>query len=130
MIVSLSFIDIWLFILISLSATLCIFMILMAFHVTKFVKRINAFADVNGDTLSKTITQIQELTMNVNSISRRLGYGIDSVGATVGSLNSILLGTVSAVGSGTASVIDLISVVRKLITNGMAIMHKHRKSKK
>lgn len=120
--------EIGIFILFCLSAIMCIFLIITIISINKFVKKLDKFAEANGEAIGKTISQLHELTNSVNSISRRLGYGIDSVGSVVGSLNSILVGTVSAVGSGTSTVVEGIALAGGLLKAVLSVLFNRKKS--
>lgn len=128
--ITVSGMDIALFILMCLSATLCILMILATLSFTKILKRLGAFADKNGDDIGQTVMHFLDTAKNLNSASRRIDYGLGSVGSTVGSLGSVLVGTVSAVGAGTSSVIDVLTMIGNLLRAGLAIIAKNKRKKK
>lgn len=128
--VTVDFRDVGIFVLFCLSAIMCVFLIVTIRSINKFVKKMDLFAEVNGPAIGNAITQLLELTRNVNAISRKLGYGIDSVGSVVGSLNSILVGTASAVGSGTSNVIDGIAMAGTLLKAVLSALFSRKKGSK
>lgn len=128
--VTVDFRDVGIFVLFCLSAIMCVFLIVTIRSINKFVKKMDLFAETNGPAIGNAITQLLELTRNVNAISRKLGYGIDSVGSVVGSLNSILVGTASAVGSGTSNVIDGIAMAGTLLKAVLSALFSRKKGSK
>lgn len=128
--VTVDFRDVGIFVLFCLSAIMCVFLIVTIRSINKFVKKMDLFAEVNGPAIGNAITQLLELTRNVNALSRKLGYGIDSVGSVVGSLNSILVGTASVVGSGTSNVIDGIAMAGTLLKAVLSALFSRKKGSK
>ena len=114
--ITLNFWNLGLIVLFCLFATVCIFLIITLVNANKILKKIDGIAERNLDNIDVVLAQLPDFSRNVNRIAVGLGFGIDSIGAVVGLVDNALIRTISALGAGTGTIMDVVSAIRGRVT--------------
>ena len=102
--------------LLCLGALVCVFLIITLVNANKLIKKIDGIAVRNIDNIDGVLEQLPAFSRNVNHIAVGLGFGIDSIGSVVGLVDNALVRTISALGAGTGTVLDIITAIRNRVT--------------
>jgi cytolysin (calcineurin-like family phosphatase) len=114
--ITLNFWNLGIIALFCLFATVCIFLIITLVNANKVIKKIDGIAERNINNIDEVLAQLPDFSKNVNRIAVGLGYGIDSIGSVVGLVDNALIRTISALGAGTGTIMDVVSAIRNRVT--------------
>ena len=114
--ITLNFWNLGMVVLFCLFATVCVYLIITLVNANKLLKKIDGIAERNVDNIDGVLAQLPDFSRNVNRIAVGLGFGIESIGAVVGVVDNELIRTISALGAGTGTVMDVVSAIRGRVT--------------
>ena len=114
--ITLNFWNLGIIVLFCLFVTVCIYLIITLVNANKLLKKIDGIAERNSDNIDGVLAQLPDFSRNVNRIAVGLGFGIDSIGAVVGVVDNALIRTISALGAGTGTIMDVVSAIRGRVT--------------
>lgn len=107
--------DILLFVIFCLVVVAGIFLIIMIYNFTQFIKRANKILDVNSENIHKTLVMLPEATHNVNDVAISLKNNIEKVEKAVGNVEDAVVETVAAVSEGTENVLNYVKIFSEII---------------
>jgi len=114
--ITLNFWNLGIIVLFCLFVTVCVYLIITLANANKLLKKIDGIAERNSDNIDGVLAQLPDFSRNVNRIAVGLGFGIDSIGAVVGVVDNALIRTISALGAGTGTIMDVVSAIRGRVT--------------
>ena len=117
--ITLNFWNLGMIVLFCLFVTVCIYLIITLVNANKVLKKINGIAERNIDNIDGVLAQLPDFSRNVNRIAVGLGFGIDSIGSVVGLVDNALIRTISALGAGTGTVMDIVTAIRGVALSGI-----------
>jgi len=110
--ITLNFWNLGMIVLFCLFVTVCVYLIITLANANKVLKKIDGIAVRNSDNIDGVLAQLPDFSRNVNRIAAGLGFGIDSIGSVVGLVDNALIRTISALGAGTGTLMDVASAIR------------------
>ncbi len=129
--VTFDFMQIGIILLFILAVAIAVYLLIAIKNMNAFFKRVNLIAELNSENINKTLALLPDCTRSVNSVAVGLGSGIQRVNTVVDSLDTVLMGTLSAVGNGAENIMDIASLIGGLFRNIFSgISHRKPRSKK
>ena len=110
--ITLNFWNLGMIVLFCLFVTVCVYVLITLANANKILKKIDGIAERNSDNIDGVLSQLPDFSRNVNRIAAGLGFGIDSIGSVVGLVDNALIRTLSALGAGTGTMLDVLSAIR------------------
>lgn len=100
-----------------LLVSVSVYLIIMLWNISKFVKRLNMLAEKNAVHIDATLTLLPLIALNVNEAAMGVRQSFATVGSAVESLDGSLQETVTAMNNGTENIMNLISAAGTVIGN-------------
>jgi len=100
-----------------LLVSVSVYLIIMLWNISKFVKRLNLLAEKNAVHIDATLTLLPLIALNVNEAALGMRQSFATVGSAVESLDGSLLETVTAVNNGTENIMNLIAAAGTVVGN-------------
>ena len=103
-------------VLFCLGVAVLVFVIITLVNANNLIRKIDGIAERNIANIDSVLDQLPDFSRNVNHIAVGLGAGIDSIGSVVETVDTALIKTISAMGAGTGTILEIITAIRNRAT--------------
>lgn len=93
-----------------------IFLVILIYKLTQFIKRATYMLETNSENIQKTLELLPQTTQNVNDIAIAVKTNIEKVENAVGGVEEAVAETVAAVSESTENVMNFIKIITEIIS--------------
>ncbi|MCX7709247.1 MAG: hypothetical protein N2484_05295 [Clostridia bacterium] len=107
--------DLLLFVIFCLVVTAGVFLIIMLYNFTQFIKKANKILEANSENLHNTLVLLPEATKNVNDVAISIKHNMEKVEETIGGVESAVAETVATVSEGAENLLNYVKIISDIV---------------